>query len=94
MKGKVKLAMEIEESSSDVLEYGLISHPMTCSLDKLRREMCPSSLGQLIAGCESMECLRGGGWRHEEIDALGSKTRRRRQASKSTKQLGEPPSDP
>ena len=56
MSKMAKLATEIEESSSDVIDYGLVSHPMTCPHDKLWRAMHPSSLGQLIAGCKLMAC--------------------------------------
>ena len=88
MKGKMKLAMEIEESSSDVIEYGLISHPMTCSLDKLRREMC-SSLGQLPDASR---------WRAFEEKAGDMKRSMRIQNKASTasvqvNEAGEPPSD-
>jgi len=39
MSRMVKLAREIEESASDVVGYGMVSHPMTSSRDKLWRAM-------------------------------------------------------
>ena len=39
MSAMVKLAREIEESASDVVGYGMVSHPMTSSRDKLWRAM-------------------------------------------------------
>jgi hypothetical protein len=39
MSAMVKLAREIEKSASDVVGYGMVSHPMTSSRDKLWRAM-------------------------------------------------------
>merc|ERR1712065_37752 len=39
MSAMVKLARQIDESASDVVGYGMVSHPMTSSRDKLGRAM-------------------------------------------------------
>merc|ERR1712012_1109683 len=39
MSRMVKLAREIDESASDVVGYGMVSHPMTCSRDQVWRAM-------------------------------------------------------
>merc|ERR1712065_30987 len=38
MSAMVKLAREIEKSASDVVGYGMVSHPMTSSRDKLSKD--------------------------------------------------------
>ena len=50
----VKLATEIEESTSGVIDYGMVSHFMPRPHDKLWRAMRLSFLGQLIARCKLM----------------------------------------
>ena len=54
MSAMVKLTEEIEESTSHVIDYGMVSHFMTRPHDKLWRAMRLSLLGQLIAGCKLM----------------------------------------
>merc|ERR1712064_206724 len=39
MSAMVKLARQIDEAASDVVGYGMVSHPMTSSRDKLWRAM-------------------------------------------------------
>ena len=72
MSAMAKLTGEIEESTSDVIDYGLASHPMTLSQGKLWRAMHLSSLGQLIVGCKVTARVRREGWLHEEVDEIDS----------------------
>ena len=54
MSAMVKLAREIDESASDVVGYGMVSHPITFS--RVMRWRSIVSLGQPIAACQLMVC--------------------------------------
>ena len=60
MSAMVKLARQIDESASDVVGYGMVSHPMTSSRDKLLRAMLSflsrsADCGMLVDGVSFQE---------------------------------------
>ena len=58
MTTMANLATEIEESTFEVIGYGMDSQSATLSRNKLRRANAPFPLGQLIARFKLMACLR------------------------------------
>ena len=52
MSAMVKLTEEIEKSTSDVIDYGMVSHFMTRPMTSCGEPCVFPLLGQLIAGCK------------------------------------------
>ena len=89
MSALAKLMGTTEESTSSATDHGRI-HPRS------RGEQYSDFLFW-EADCQKQvddESLQGTGWIHEGVDELDPQTVCRQTASESTKQLGEPPSDP
>ena len=54
MPAMAKLVREIAELMSDVIDYGLVSHPMMCSTSSCGEQCILPFSGQLTAGCKLM----------------------------------------
>ena len=65
MSAMVKLATQIEESVSDIIDYSMVSQ----STAKCGEQCSISYFGQLIARCKLMACVRREGGPHDEVDA-------------------------